>query len=297
MATEPRPPAAGPAPGLPRVVTGIDALREALGGPQRAVFVPTMGSLHEGHLALVRQAADRARPAGRPVVVSIFVNRLQFGPAEDFDRYPRQLERDRALLAGSGCELVFAPAEAELYPRPQTYTVQPPPALAGVLEGAFRPGFFTGVATVVLKLLQVVQPHAVIFGRKDYQQLCILRGLVEQFALPVEVWAGDTVRAPDGLALSSRNAYLSEAERAEAPRLHAELRRLAEAWRAGPRHAARRAALEAEGLERLRAAGWEPDYLQLWRPDLAGFAEDAGPAVALAAARLGRTRLIDNLEA
>lgn len=284
-------------PGPPRLIRRIDELRQALGGAQRAVFVPTMGSLHEGHLALVRQAVALAAPEGRPVVASIFVNRLQFGPHEDFDRYPRQLERDRALLAQAGCDLLFAPDEAELYPQPQAYTVQPPAALADVLEGAFRPGFFTGVATVVMKLFQVVQPHTALFGRKDYQQLRVIQGLVEQFALPVRVQAGDTVRAADGLALSSRNAYLSPAERAEAPRLHAELQALGAGWRAGPRTPARREALEAEGLARLRAAGWQPDYLALWRQDLAGPAEGEAPAVVLAAARLGATRLIDNVEA
>ena len=274
----------------------LPALRAALAGPLRPVFVPTMGNLHEGHLALIRQAREAAADQGRAVVASIFVNRLQFGPNEDFDRYPRTLERDVELLAGAGCDLVFAPDEAALYPEPQVYTVQPPAALADILEGAFRPGFFTGVATVVMKLFQCVQPHAAVFGQKDYQQLRVLQGLVRQFALPIEVLAGPTVRAADGLALSSRNGYLDEAERAEAPQLQAALQALAAAWRAGPRTAARREQLEAEAAAALRARGWQPDYLSLrGREDLQPVEGDT-PAVALAAARLGRTRLIDNLE-
>lgn len=278
------------------VLGTVPALRAALAGPLRPVFVPTMGNLHEGHLALIRQAREAAAAQGRAVVASIFVNRLQFGPNEDFDRYPRTLARDVELLAGAGCDLVFAPDEAALYPQPQVYTVQPPAALADILEGAFRPGFFTGVATVVMKLFQCVQPHAAVFGQKDYQQLRVLQGLVQQFALPIEVLAGPTVRAADGLALSSRNGYLDAAERAEAPQLQAALQALAAAWRAGPRTAARREALEAEAAAALRARGWQPDYLSLRRRDDLQPAAGDTPAVALAAARLGRTRLIDNLE-
>ena len=195
-----------------RVVRDIASLRAALPGPGAAAFVPTMGNLHEGHLSLVRIARER----GAPVVASIFVNRLQFAPHEDFDAYPRTFERDCELLRGEGCDLVFAPGERDLYPEPQRCTVQPPPELADILEGEFRPGFFTGVCTVVLKLFNAVQPRAAVFGKKDYQQLMVVRTMVRQLALPVEIVAGETARADDGLALSSRNGYLATAERAEA---------------------------------------------------------------------------------
>ncbi|HNG82853.1 MAG TPA: pantoate--beta-alanine ligase, partial [Burkholderiaceae bacterium] len=198
-----------------RVIHTLAELRQALAGQTRSAFVPTMGNLHEGHLALVREAARR----GGPVVTSLFVNRLQFLPHEDFDRYPRTLARDCELLAPAGCDIVFAPAEDELYPEPQAYKVQPPAALGDILEGEFRPGFFTGVCTVVMKLFQCVQPAVAVFGQKDYQQLQVIQGMVRQFAMPIEVVPGATVRADDGLALSSRNGYLSAAERAEAPAL------------------------------------------------------------------------------
>jgi pantoate--beta-alanine ligase len=195
----------------------------------RSAFVPTMGNLHEGHLALVRQAGAH----GLPVVTSIFVNRLQFAPHEDFDRYPRTLARDCELLEGAGCAIVFAPDEAELYPQPQSFKVAPDPALADILEGHFRPGFFTGVATVVMKLFAVVQPQLAVFGKKDYQQLMVIRRMVEQFALPITIEAGETRRAESGLALSSRNAYLSDEERAKATELVASLRSLAQRFRDG----------------------------------------------------------------
>jgi pantoate--beta-alanine ligase len=257
-----------------------------------------MGNLHDGHLALLRQARaarDARGDASAPVVASIFVNRLQFGPHEDFDRYPRTIERDRALLQGAGCDLVFAPPESELYPQPQTVTVQPPPALAGTLEGAFRPGFFTGVCTVVLKLFNAVQPALAVFGQKDYQQLAVVREMVRQLALPVEVLAGATVRADDGLALSSRNGYLSAAERAEAPALARTLHSLVARAQAGARDWP---ALQAQAEAALRARGWAPDYVAVRRQaDLAEPAPGEGGAlVVLAAARLGATRLIDNLE-
>jgi pantoate--beta-alanine ligase len=274
-----------------QTVHTIPALRDALGGPGRCAFVPTMGNLHEGHLALVRQAKTQ----GLPVAVSIFVNRLQFAPHEDFDRYPRTLERDSALLAEVGCDLVFAPDEAELYPTPQGYKVQPDPALADILEGHFRPGFFTGVCTVVLKLFGCVQPAVAVFGKKDYQQLMVIRRMVEQFALPLRIEGAETTRADDGLALSSRNGYLSAAERAEAVELSKALRALAAAHRAA---AAPLAALEAEAVATLTARGWKPDYLTVRRradllPPAPG---ETGALVVLGAARLGATRLIDNLE-
>ena len=281
-----------------RVVHTIAELRQALAAVAPPAFVPTMGNLHDGHLALVKLAREHAQAQGGPVVASIFVNRLQFAPHEDFDRYPRTLERDCDLLRTAGCNLVFAPLESELYPEPQTYKVQPPAELGDILEGAFRPGFFTGVCTVVMKLLLCVQPRVAVFGKKDYQQLLVIRGMVRQFTMPTEVVAGETMRDGDGLALSSRNAYLGEAERAEAPQLAAALRRVQAALKAGERDVA---ALESRAMEGLRAGGWQPDYVALRRradllpPDAAQLAAGE-PLVVLAAARLGGTRLIDNLE-
>jgi len=281
-----------------RVVHTIAELRQALAAVKAPAFVPTMGNLHDGHLSLVRLAREHEHAQGGPVVASIFVNRLQFAPHEDFERYPRTLERDCDLLRGAGCNLVFAPTETELYPEPQTYKVLPPPELADILEGAFRPGFFTGVCTVVMKLLHCVQPRLAVFGRKDYQQLLVIRRMVQQFALPLEVVAGETTRARDGLALSSRNGYLSEAERTEAPQLAATLRDVQAALKAGDRDVA---AIEAQALDRLRQRGWAPDYVALRRrsnlqtPDAAQL-EAREPLVVLAAAKLGATRLIDNLE-
>jgi pantoate--beta-alanine ligase len=273
--------------------------------PARPVFVPTMGNLHDGHLALVRQARQVASPIGAPVVASIFVNRLQFGPNEDFDTYPRTLERDARLLADAGCDVLFAPSEAELYPQPQGYKVVPPAELADILEGAFRPGFFTGVCTVVHKLFNIVQPGTAIFGKKDYQQLMVLRNMVAQLALPIDVLGGETLRADDGLALSSRNGYLSATERSEAVQLSAALRRVQEAV------AAQRAAgglspdslalLEQQAMATLSSRGWKPDYVLVRRQRdlLVPAADDLArqePLVVLTAARLGTTRLIDNLE-
>lgn len=274
-----------------RVIHTVTELRQALAG-HRAAFVPTMGNLHAGHLSLVGQAR-RAAAAGTPVVASIFVNRLQFAPHEDFDTYPRTLARDCELLAPAGCDIVFAPAERELYPEPQGYTVQPPAALADVLEGHFRPGFFTGVCTVVLKLFNVVQPGIAVFGKKDYQQLMVTRRMVQQLALPIEILGGETCRADDGLALSSRNGYLSPDERAEAVALSRSLRAIEAAVQAGRSDWS---ALEAAAMDGLRQRGWAPDYVAVRRRhDLAAPGDDAA-LVVLAAARLGSTRLIDNLE-
>ena len=210
------------------IVHTIPDLRAALAAYQHPAFVPTMGNLHEGHLALVRQA----QPLGDATVASIFVNRLQFLPHEDFDSYPRTWEADCAQLRAAGCTVLFAPREPDLYPEPQTFKVQPDPLLADILEGQFRPGFFTGVCTVVMKLLSAVfagkANGTALFGQKDYQQLMVLRRMVQQFALPITVVAGATQRAADGLALSSRNGYLSEAERAEAVQLSQALRTLAD---------------------------------------------------------------------
>ncbi|PXW96228.1 pantothenate synthetase [Sphaerotilus hippei] len=280
-----------------RVLHTIAELRSALAGTRDIALVPTMGNLHDGHLALVRQARARAGDSGL-VVASIFVNRLQFAPHEDFDRYPRTLERDGELLDGAGCDIVFAPAEDELYAQPQTFKVVPDAALADLLEGHFRPGFFTGVCTVVMKLLCIVQPRWAVFGKKDYQQLMVITRMVEQFALPVEVIAGETRRADDGLALSSRNGYLDPAERARAVQLAQALQAMAAAIGQGERDLA---AIEARAMQTMHEQGWVPDYLTLRRrADLlapqAGDLEGGTPLVALAAARLGHTRLIDNLE-
>ena len=280
-----------------RVLHTLAELRAALADTPRPAFVPTMGNLHDGHLSLIRQARTLVGP-GVPVVASIFVNRLQFGPNEDFDRYPRTLARDCELLEGAGCDLVFAPDERELYPTPQTFKVVPDAALADLLEGHFRPGFFTGVCTVVMKLLQCVQPSVAVFGRKDYQQLMVIRRMVEQFAMPVRIVAGDTARADDGLALSSRNGYLSAAERAEAVQLSLALQAMQAAIRAGERDVT---AIEARAMATMAARDWKPDYMTLRRrADLLAPTEAdlvAGtPLVALAAAKLGATRLIDNLE-
>jgi len=276
-----------------KLVHTIADLRAALAGAQRPAFVPTMGNLHEGHLALVRQA----RAHGDVTVSSIFVNRLQFLPHEDFDRYPRTLKVDCDKLESAGCDIVFAPDERELYPEPQGYRILPPTQLADILEGEFRPGFFTGVSTVVMKLFGCVQPRVAVFGKKDYQQLMVIRGLVRQFNLPLEIVAGETARAEDGLALSSRNGYLSEAERAEAVALSRALQDIAGAVRAGSSDFA---GLEAQAMASLRARGWQPDYVAIRRQaDLQPPAKaslQAQPLVVLAAARLGATRLIDNLE-
>jgi len=282
------------------IANTIEELRGRLSASKRPAFVPTMGNLHDGHIALVKQA----RPLGDATVASIFVNRLQFLPHEDFDSYPRTWESDCAQLAAAGCDVLFAPREADLYPDPQTFKVQPDPALADLLEGQFRPGFFTGVCTVVMKLFSAVffgsgaGGGTAVFGKKDYQQLMVVRRMVQQFALPIEVVAGDTARAADGLALSSRNGYLSADERQRAVQLSQALRALADAVRGDAD--APLAALEARALQTLQAAGWAPDYLTVRQrhdlhPPQDGAARN-GPLVALAAARLGGTRLIDNLE-
>ena len=271
-----------------QIIHGIAELRSTLHGSSHISFVPTMGNLHEGHLSLVQRAAAH----GGPVVASIFVNRLQFAPHEDFDRYPRTLARDCDLLRNAGCDIVFAPSEQDLYPEPQTYRMHPPAALADILEGHFRPGFFIGVCTVVLKLFNAVRPQVAVFGKKDYQQLLIIRGLVEQCALPIEIEGGDTVREANGLALSSRNGYLSEDQRIEATQLQRELRLIAAAVNTGRRDYA---ALEAGALSNLKVRGWSPDYIAIRRRKDLGEAGQ-GPLVVVAAARLGNTRLIDNIE-
>jgi len=272
-------------------------LRQHLQRFNRPAFVPTMGNLHDGHLALLRQA----KPLGDVLVASIFVNRLQFLPHEDFASYPRTFEDDCAKLREQGCDVLFAPDEAELYPQPQTFKVQPDPALADILEGQFRPGFFTGVSTVVMKLFMAVfagQALGVaVFGKKDYQQLMVIRQMVRQFALPIEVIGVNTSRAPDGLALSSRNGYLSPSERAEAVQLSMALRQLGhEALACGTELPSVLARLEAQAMERLRQRGWQPDYLTVRRRADLQAPLVGDELVVLGAAKLGTTRLIDNLE-
>lgn len=278
-----------------KIISDIQELRSQLRGQNRASFVPTMGNLHEGHLSLMRLA----RQHGDPVVASIFVNRLQFGPNEDFDTYPRTMDADIAKLEKEGVYVLFAPREKDLYPEPQEYRINPPQQLGDILEGEFRPGFFIGVCTVVMKLFSCVQPSVSIFGKKDYQQLMIIRQMVQQFALPMQIIPAETIRAADGLALSSRNSYLSQNERAEAPQLRMTLEVLRqEILSLGPSDPKQLLALEKKAKEVLIARGWQPDYIAIRRQkDLLIPSEiESEPLVILAAAKLGKTRLIDNLE-
>ena len=279
------------------IVHTIADLRQALQGFQKPAFVPTMGNLHDGHIALVQQA----RPLGDVTVSSIFVNRLQFAPHEDFDSYPRTLDADAQRLEAAGCNVLFAPREKDLYPEPQTFKVHPATDLSDILEGHFRPGFFIGVSTVVLKLFSCVfagMPAGVAaFGKKDYQQVMVVRRMVQQFALPIDILAGETQRADDGLALSSRNGYLNAEQRQEAAELSKALRLLGEAARSTPTPDL--LALEAQAMQALARRGWKPDYLTVRRrTDLQSPSGDfsAEPLVVLGAAKLGSTRLIDNLE-
>jgi len=273
-----------------QILDTIAACRAARREAGRVAFVPTMGNLHEGHIALMREARRHADT----VIASIFVNRLQFGPGEDFGRYPRTFEADCRKLEDAGVDLLFAPDESVMYPEPQHYFVEPAPAHVGILEGEFRPGHFAGVATVVLKLFSIVQPDVAVFGKKDFQQLMVISNMVREFALPIEIVRGETVRAADGLALSSRNGYLSEAERAEAPSLYRELTAIRDAVRAGNHDFLH---LETVAMQRLRERGWQPDYITVRRQaDLQPPVSESDPLVVLAAARLGTTRLIDNLE-
>jgi len=272
-----------------QIHSAIADLRAALKGRGRVVFVPTMGNLHAGHVSLMEQA----RVHGDTVVASIFVNRLQFGPNEDFDKYPRTFQADCDKLAAAGVDVLFAPTEADLYPEPQEYTVEPP-AIQHQLDGEFRPGHFRGVATVVLKLFNIVQPQAALFGKKDYQQLMVIRNMARQLALPIAIIGGETVRAADGLALSSRNGYLSAAERAEAPRLYRELQRIRDAICNGEADTVK---LENAAISALTAAGWKTDYVAVRQQSDLAIPKSIGiPLVALAASRLGSTRLIDNIE-
>jgi pantoate--beta-alanine ligase len=281
-----------------KIISDINELRDHLRGQNRTSFVPTMGNLHEGHLSLMRLA----RQHGDPVVASIFVNRLQFGPNEDFDSYPRTMQADIDKLEQEGVYILFAPTEKDLYPQPQEYRVDPPQQLGDILEGEFRPGFFKGVCTVVLKLFSCVQPRVAVFGKKDYQQLMIVRQMASQFALPVDIVPAETIRAEDGLALSSRNIYLSESERAEAPALQRQLSTMREqVLGLKEKTVSSLLDIEANALMQMQARGWQPDYIAIRQQrDLAKPTQtdlDGGqPLVIVTAAKLGKTRLIDNLE-
>jgi len=271
-----------------RLIQDSAKLRARLAGEASIAFVPTMGNLHEGHLNLMRQA----RSHGDCVVASIFVNPLQFGPNEDFDQYPRTLEADCAKLQGL-VDVVFAPSVNEMYPLPQTVFVEPPP-IANELCGAARPGHFRGMATVVLKLLNIVQPKTALFGKKDYQQLHIIRQMVAQLNLPIHIVGGETVRAADGLALSSRNQYLSERERGEA----VSLSRTLEGMRQDILHGVLDfGLLEKQAILALTGWGWQVDYVSVRnQSDLQPASLEQNAWVILAAARLGKTRLLDNVE-
>ncbi|HWT53231.1 MAG TPA: pantoate--beta-alanine ligase [Rhodocyclaceae bacterium] len=274
----------------------IAGLRAALDAhkQQRIAFVPTMGNLHDGHIALMTEARKHADI----VVASIFVNRLQFRPGEDFDAYPRTFEPDCARLAAAGVDYLFAPDEKEMYPQPQQYHIEPPLDQQGVLEGEFRPGHFRGVATVVAKLFNIVQPQVALFGKKDFQQVMVIKNMVRELGFLIEIIDSPTIRADDGLALSSRNGYLSNEERAEAPRLARELTKVVTAIRAGNHDFS---ALENAAKAVLSQHGWVPDYVAIRRKsDLqspsAHESVQVENLVVLAAAKLGSTRLIDNME-
>ena len=277
-----------------KIISSIEELRDHMRGQLRTAFVPTMGNLHDGHLSLMRLAKRH----GDPIVASIFINRLQFGPNDDFDKYPRTFAADVAKLEKEGVYVLFAPTEKDLYPEPQEFRISPPDDLGNTLEGEFRPGFFAGVTTVVMKLFSCVQPRVAVFGKKDYQQLMIIRNMAKQFALPTDIIAAETFRAEDGLALSSRNMYLSADERAEAPTLFKLLTQVADGVRSGQKNIS---ALEQDAMAQLREGGWRPDYISVRKrsnlqPASAHELAQGEQLVVLAAARLGITRLIDNLE-
>ena len=280
-----------------KIVTKVEALRASL-TPGEGILVPTMGNLHQGHLSLIELARQQRADRGMhgKVVASIFVNRLQFAPTEDFDQYPRTFERDCDLLNEAGCDVLFAPDESQLYPEPQTYRVQPDPALAGQLEGASRPGFFAGVCTVVLKLFNCVQPAVAVFGKKDYQQWQVIKRMIDQLAMPIDIVAGETVREDSGLAMSSRNHYLSDKEKEQAASLYRSLCEARDRLAAGEASAK---VLEA-AKQHLATVHWQPDYVALCSRNglvpVDDYESHRGQCVLVAAAHLGEVRLIDNLE-
>ena len=285
-----------------QIAHSIEDLRRLLKPAKQRTFVPTMGNLHAGHLELVKVAKQTLPDAMS--VASIFVNRLQFAPHEDFDSYPRTFANDCALLEAQGCDVLFAPQEKDLYPEPQVFKVHPPAELADILEGAFRPGFFVGVSTVVHKLFNCVQPDVAVFGKKDYQQLMVIKRMVQQMALPIQIVGVDTLRADDGLALSSRNGYLSADERTRAVELSGALKKMVANVRGNlPSNLSGEASkviaqIEEQAMQSLRVKGWQPDYLVVrHQHDLSAVTHFSdAPLVVLGAARLGSTRLIDNLE-
>lgn len=271
------------------VIHTVSDLRKRLQGEPSIALVPTMGNLHAGHISLV----DIAHRHGKCVVASIFVNRLQFEPGGDFDRYPRTLPRDCGFLEKAGCHVAFVPDEKEMYPMPQEIVLTPP-KLAEQLCGDFRPGHFQGVVTVVAKLFNIVAPHAAIFGKKDYQQLHVIRALDKQLNFAIEIVGGETIRESDGLAMSSRNSYLTPEERAKAPQLHRELEAIGDLVRGGAHRFQRH---EEMAVANLTMAGWRVDYVALRnRSELAAPHPKDTELVVLGAAWLGKTRLIDNLE-
>jgi pantoate--beta-alanine ligase len=267
----------------------IAELRRRLAREPAIALVPTMGNLHAGHISLV----DIARRRAGCVVATIFVKRLQFAAGGDFDRYPRTLAQDRWMLERAGCDVLFAPDEEEMYPQAQQIVVSPP-EIARPLEGDFRPGHFQGVCTVVAKLFNIVRPHVAVFGKKDYQQLAVIRAMERQLDFGIEIIGGDTIREPDGLAMSSRNGYLSKDDRVTAAQLNVELRGIRDAVEGGSRQFDRLGAAARASLE---ATGWAVDYVEIRnRATLAAPAAADRELVVLAAAWLGKTRLIDNLE-
>ncbi len=277
-----------------KVISSISELRDHLSGQLRTAFVPTMGNLHDGHLSLVKLA----KKCGDPVVVSIFVNKLQFGPNEDFEKYPRTLYSDIEKLEKEGIYILFAPKEKDLYPVEQEFRINPPKDISNILEGEFRDGYFIGVTTVVLKLFLCVQPKVAIFGKKDYQQLMILKNMTQQFAMPTKIIHAETFRASDGLALSSRNIYLSTRERSIAPMLFKELNNAKILFK---KESDSIKEIEKIAFRKLIDFGWEPDYFSFRRQNDLQIPNsydviNKTPLVILAAAKLGTTRLIDNLE-
>ena len=280
-------------------VSSVEQLRQSVAAwraaGDRIALVPTMGNLHDGHMALFRQAYKHAKR----LIVSTFVNPMQFGPSEDYERYPRTPDADSEILRRSGCDILFAPDVNEVYPRGLAFATRVQvPGFSEILDGEFRPGHFEGVASVVMRLFSIVQPNVAIFGEKDYQQLLVIRRMAADLFLPVEIVGSPTVRAPDGLALSSRNIYLSEDERAVAPKLYEELRRVAVAIDTDDESAKDLQALETEARRNLRAFGFKVEYFTirsantLLTPSLS-----ESELVILVAARLGRARLIDNTRA
>ena len=280
-------------------VSSVQQLRQSVtawrAAGDRIALVPTMGNLHDGHMALFRQAYKHAKR----LIVSSFVNPMQFGPSEDYERYPRTPDADSEILRRSGCDILFSPDVSEVYPRGLAFATRVQvPGFSEILDGEFRPGHFEGVASVVMRLFSMVQPDVAVFGEKDYQQLLVIRRMVADLFLPVEIVGSPTVRAPDGLALSSRNIYLSEDERAIAPKLYEELRRVAVAIDTDDESAKDLQALETEARRTLRAAGFKVEYFTirsantLLTPSLS-----ESELVILVAARLGRARLIDNTRA